>query len=63
MKLASLKYLNLSTEELKDIAKLVAQKRGIEDYENMSNGELYNVLRASENENYTRIERIREEIK
>ena len=40
MKLSSLKYLNLSPEELKDIAKLVAQKRGIEDYENMSNDEL-----------------------
>ena len=26
MKLASLKYLNLSPEEFKDIAKLVAQK-------------------------------------
>ena len=29
----------------------------------MSNDELYNALRASENENYTRIEKIREEIK
>ena len=29
----------------------------------MSNDELYNALRASENENYTRIKKIREEIK
>ena len=63
MKLASLKYLNLSSEELKDIAKLVAQKMDIEDYENMSNDEQYNALGASENENHTRIEKIREEIK
>ena len=62
MKLASLKYFNLSPEELKDIAELVAQKRGIEDYENMSTDELYDVLRASENENYVRIEKIREKI-
>ena len=63
MKLASLKYLNLSPEEFKDIAKLVAQKRGIEDYENMSNNELYDAFRTSENENYIRIAKIREEIK
>ena len=63
MKLTSLKYLNLSPEELKDIAKLLAQKRGIEDYEHMSNDELYDALRASENENYVRMEKIREEIK
>ena len=29
----------------------------------MSNDELYDALRVSENENYTRIEKIREEIK
>ena len=63
MKRLSLKNIILSSEESKDIAELLAQKRGIEDYENMSNDELYDALRSSENENYIRIEKIREEIK
>ena len=63
MKRLSLKNIILSSEESKDIAALLAQKSGIEDYEKMSNGELYDDLRASENENYIRIEKMREEIK
>ena len=63
MKSLSLKNIVSSPEESKDIAELLAQKRRIEDYENMSNDELYDALRASENENYIRIARIREEIK
>ena len=35
----------------------------IEDNENMSNNELYDAFRTSENENYIRIAKIREEIK
>ena len=63
MKCLSLKNIILSPEESKDITELLAQKRGFEDYENMSNDELYDALRASENENYIRAEKIREEIK
>ena len=63
MKRVSLKNIILSSGESKDIAELLAQKRGIEDYENMSNDELYDALRSSENENYITIEKIREEIK
>ena len=58
-----IKNIILSPEESKDIAELLAQKRVIEDYENMSNDELYDAVRASENKNYIRIEKIREEIK
>ena len=63
MKSLSLKNIILSPEESKDIAELHAEKRGTEDYENMSNDELYDALKASENENYIRIAKIREEIK
>ena len=63
MKSLSLKKIILSPEESKNIAELLAQKRGIEDYENMSNDELYDALRASENKNYIRIEKIREKIR
>ena len=63
MKRLSLKDLILSPEESKDIAELLAQKRGIRDYENMSNDKLLGALKASENKNKTRIEKIREEIK
>ena len=63
MKLASLKYLNLSSEESRDLAELLAQKKGIEGYENMSNDELSHALKASENKDNTRIEKIREKIK
>ena len=63
MKRLSLKSITCSSEESKDIAELLAQKRSIEGYKNMSNDELYDALRASENENHVRIEKIREEIK
>ena len=63
MKQLSLKDLVLSPEESKDIAELLAQKRGIRYYENMSNDKLLRALKASENKNKTRIENIREEIK
>ena len=59
MKSLSLKNIILSPEESKDITKLLAQKRGIEDYENMSN----DALRASKNGNYIIIAKMREEIK
>ena len=49
MKRLSLKDLILSSEELKDIAELLAQKRGIRDYENMSNDKLLGALKVSEN--------------
>ena len=63
MKRVSLKDLILSPEESKDIAELLVQKRGIKDYENMSNDKLLSALKVSENKNKTRIEKIREEIK
>ena len=58
-----LRKLFLSSEESRDLAELLAQKRGIQGYENMSNDELSHALKVSENENYVRIEKIREEIK
>ena len=58
-----LRNLFLSSEESTDLAELLAQNRGIEGYENKSNAELSRALRVSENENYVRIEKIREEIK
>ena len=58
-----LRNLFLSSEESRDLAELLAQKRGIEDYEKMSNDKLWRTLRVSENENYERIEKIREQIK
>ena len=63
MKHLSLKDLILTPEESKYIAELFAQKRGIKDYENMSSDKLLGALKASENKNKTRIEKIREEIK
>ena len=57
------KDLILSPEELQDIAELLAQKRGIKDYENMSNDKLLDALKVSENKNKTRIEKIRERTK
>ena len=64
MKCMSLKDLSLSPEESKEIAELLAQKIGIKDYENISNDlKLLGTLKASENKNKTRIEKIREEIK
>ena len=63
MNRALLKNLFLSSEESRDLVELLAQKRGIEGYENMPNGELSCALRVSENENCVRIEKIREKIK
>ena len=63
MNRALLKNLFLSSEESRDLAEFLAQKRGIIDYENMSNDELSRALKASENKDNTRIEKIREEIK
>ena len=63
MKRVPLKNLNLSPEDLRDLAEFLAQKRGIRDHENMSNDKLFNALKASENKNKTRIDEIREEIK
>ena len=58
-----IKRLNFVTRRIKDIAELLAQKRGIKDYENMSNDKLLGALKASKNKNKTRIEKTREEIK
>ena len=63
MKSLSLKNLFLSSEESRDLAEFLAQKRGITDYGNMSNDELSRALKASENKNKARIDEIREEIK
>ena len=56
-----LKNLFLSSEKSRDLDEFLAQKRGTEGYENISNDE--RALRVSENENYVRIEKIREKIK
>ena len=61
--------LNLSSEELKEIAKLLAQKRGIKGYENMPEDRLLSALISSKlvkkgekpNFSKTRIEKIRRE--
>ena len=58
-----LRNLFLSSEESTDLAEFLAQKRGIIDYGNMSNHELSRALKASENKDNTRIEKITEEIK
>ena len=58
-----LRNLFLSSEESRDLAELLAQKRGIQGYENMFNDQLSHALKVSENENYVTIEKIREEIK
>ena len=63
MKSVQLKNLNLSPEDSREIAEFLAQKRGIIDYENMSNGQLFNALKALESKNITRIDEIRKEIK
>ena len=47
MKPVLLKGIILSPGELKDIAKLLAQKRGIKDYEDMSNDKLLSALKTS----------------
>ena len=47
MRSLSLRDLSLSSEELKEIAKLLAQKRGIKDYESVSKDKLLSALKAS----------------
>ena len=54
-----LRNLFISSEESRDLPELLAQKRGIEGYEDMSNDKLSRALRVSENENYVRIEKRR----
>ena len=63
MKRILLKDLSLSPEESKEIAEVIAQKRDIKDYESISSDKLLSALKASENKNKTRIEKINEEIK
>ena len=74
----SLKYLNLSSEESKEIVKLLAEKRGIKDSENMSEDRMLSApkesksLKESENNfditkpeinfSKSRIEKIRKKI-
>ena len=43
----SLKYLNPSSEELEEIAKLLGEKRGIKGYESMSEDTLLSALISS----------------
>ena len=62
----SLKDLNPSSEELKEIPKLLPKERDIKDYEGMPKSKLLIALKASESENNfdkTRIEKIREGLK
>ena len=47
MQSPSLRDLNLSSEELKEIAQLLAQKRGIKDYESIPEDRLLNDLISS----------------
>ena len=63
MKRILLNNLFLLSEESRDLAEFLAQKRGIIDYGNMPNDELSRALKASENKDKTRIDEIREEIK
>ena len=68
----SLKDLDPSSEELKEVAKLLAQKRGIKDYKSMSEDELLSALILSKpvkksekskiNFSTPRIEKIRKEL-
>ena len=67
----SLKDLDLSSEDLKEIAKLLAQKRGIKGYKSMSKDRLLSTLISSKpvkksektkiNFSKARIEEIRKE--
>ena len=55
----SLQDLSLSSEELKEIVKLLAQKRGIKGYKRMSKDRLLSALISSKP--VARIEKIRKE--
>ena len=55
----SLQDLSLSSEELKEIAKLLAQKRGIKGYKSMPKDRLLSALISSKP--VARIEKIRKE--
>ena len=57
----SLQDLRISSEELKEIAKLFARKRGIKGYDSMPKNKLISALKASESKNETRIEKIKKE--
>ena len=46
MRSLSLQDLSPSSEELKEIAKLPARKRGIKDYKSMSKDKLVSALKA-----------------
>ena len=60
----SLKDLNLSSKELKEITKLLAKERGIKGYESMLEKKLLSALKESaKNFDKTKIEKIREELK
>ena len=64
----SVKDLDLSSEELKEIAKLLARKRGIKGYEIMPEDVLISALISSKpvkktEKPNTRTEKIREEVK
>ena len=61
MRPVSLKNLILSPEKSRDLAELLAQRRGISDYENVPNDNLLDAIMASDND--TRIEEIREKKK
>ena len=61
MKIQPLQDLNISPEESKEFAELLARKRGIKDYEGISRDKLLSALKSSENK--SRKEKIREEIK
>ena len=58
-----LRNLFLSSEESRDLAEFLAQKRGIIDYGNTSNDELSRALKASENKDNTTIEKIEKKLK
>ena len=60
----SLKDLNLSSKELKQITKLLAKEGGIKGYESMPENKLLSALKESEKSfDKTKIEKIREELK